>query len=110
MSQEKNTVRVHIFDTEYPIHAEEDPDYIQKIAAYVDRRMREIPGSTATRSLASVAILTAITIADELHKEREGRDEQEKSLSSLDDKIIALIQRVDQVLDHPDSQVSYHKE
>ena len=49
MSQGKNTVRVHIFDTEYPIHAEEDPDYIQKIAAYVDRRMREIPGSTATR-------------------------------------------------------------
>lgn len=110
MSQGKNTVRVHIFGMEYPIHAEEDPDYIQKIAAYVDRRMREIPDSTATRSLASVAILTAVTIADELHKEREGRDEKEKSLSSLDDKIIALIQRLDQVLDRPASQVSVHKE
>lgn len=104
MSQEKNTVRVNIFGTEYPIHAEEDPDYIQEIAAYVDRRMHEIPGSTATRSLASVAILTAVRIADELHKEREGRDEQEDSLSGLDERIVALIQRMDQVLDHPASR------
>ena len=104
MSQETNTVRVNIFGTEYPIHAEEDPDYIQQIAAYVDRRMHEVPGSAASRSLASVAILTAVRIADELHKEREERDRLEKSLSGLDEKIMALIQRMDQVLDHPASQ------
>lgn len=103
MSQGTHTVRVNIFGTEYPIHAEEDPDYIQQIAAYVDQRMHEVPGSSATRSLASVAILTAVRIADELHKEREGRVEQEKSLSSLDERILALIQRMDQVLDHPAS-------
>ena len=103
MSQGSHTVHVNIFGTEYPIHAEEDPDYIQQIAAYVDQRMHEVPGSSTTRSLASVAILTAVRIADELHKEREGRVEQDKSLSSLDEKIIALIQRMDQVLDHPAS-------
>ena len=99
----KTSISRRLLAEDDDLEAEEDPDYIQQIAAYVDQRMHEVPGSSTTRSLASVAILTAVRIADELHKEREGRVEQDKSLSSLDEKIIALIQRMDQVLDHPAS-------
>ena len=59
MSQEKGSVQVKIYGTEYPIKSEEDPDYIQKIAQYVDDRMHEISRGS-TNSLPGVAILTAI--------------------------------------------------
>jgi cell division protein ZapA len=94
MSQDKHTVRVHIFGTEYPIQAEADPAYIQKIAEYVDSRMREITGGA--HSTAGVAILTALNIADELYRERE---EKEKALSQLNDQIDALVRRLDQALE-----------
>ena len=51
MSQDKHTVRVKIYGTEYPIQAEADPAYIQKIAQYVDERMHEIPGDSTKQSL-----------------------------------------------------------
>ena len=98
MSAEKHTVRVTIGGTEYPVQADADPAYIQTIAAYVDRRMHEIPGAAASQSLAGVAILTALNIADELHKERQ---EKETALNSLDERLAILIRRLDQALDLP---------
>ena len=97
MSQEKHSVLVKIYGTEYHINAEEDPDYIQRIAQYVDDRMHEI-SRASTNSLAGVAILTAMDIAHELHKEREGKG---RDTSATDDRIADLIRRLDQVLETP---------
>ncbi len=59
-------VVVQIFDEEYQI-AESDAVKVQKIASYVDGKMREIadlhPGRIPT---AKLAVLAAMTIADEL--------------------------------------------
>jgi len=96
MSADKNTIRVRIYGTEYPIEAVADPAYIQRIAEYVDSRMKEIPGGVTGYSLAAMAILTALNIADELYKEREAK---EKAFVSLDERIETLIHRADQALD-----------
>ena len=98
MSQDKHTVRVKIYGTEYPIQAEADPAYIQKIAQYVDERMHEIPGDSTKQSLVGVAILTALNIADELYKERENK---EQTITALDDQITDLIHRLEQALESP---------
>ena len=59
-------VAVQIFGEEYVI-AEQDAVKVQKIASYVDEKMREIdeqhPGRISTSKL---AVLAAMTIADEL--------------------------------------------
>ena len=91
MDDAKATVRVNICGTEYPIQAEEEPEYIQRIAAYVDERMREVPVSVTMQSLTSVAVLTAIRIADELHKEREKQTKQVVSESMQNERIAELI-------------------
>lgn len=101
MDDEKVTVRVNIFGTEYPIQAEEDAEYIQRIAAYVDERMREVPVSVTMQSLTSVAVLTAIRIADELHKEREKQQEHVVSESMQDERIADLVRRLDELLESP---------
>jgi cell division protein ZapA len=97
MSQEKHSVLVKIYGTEYNINAEEDPEYIQKIAEYVDERMQAISRET-TNSLAGVAILTAMDIAHELHAEREGKV---LDVSASEGRITDLIRRLDQVLEKP---------
>ncbi len=101
MDDAKVTVRVNICGTEYPIQAEEEAEYIQRIAAYVDERMREVPVSVTMQSLTSVAVLTAIRIADELHKEREERSKQTVAESMHDERIAELIRRMDELMENP---------
>jgi cell division protein ZapA len=73
----KNVVQVQIFGHNYTIRGEADQEYILGVAAYVDRKMREITDKLPVASLSKVAILASLNIADELFKERaqrEGRD------------------------------------
>lgn len=93
MSQEKHTVRVKIYGTEYPIQANADPAYIQEIAQYVDARMHEIPADSTTHSLIGVAILTALNIADELYRERESN---QKAITKIEEQLSALVRRLEQ--------------
>jgi cell division protein ZapA len=78
----KNVVQVQIFGHNYTIRGEADQEYILGVAAYVDRKMREITDKLPVASLSKVAILASLNIADELFKERaqrEGRDQQLES-------------------------------
>jgi len=73
MSDQKNgkrTIVVNIFGTEYPIRGAEDAEYIQKVAMYVDAKMREVAVSSSLRSTTQVAVLAALNIVDELFKEQ----------------------------------------
>jgi cell division protein ZapA (FtsZ GTPase activity inhibitor) len=45
------------------------------IAGYVDSKMREIAHSSGIMSQSRIAILAALNIADELHQERDERNE-----------------------------------
>ena len=65
------SVHVHIFGTEYKIAAETSPDHTREVARYVDRKMREIANVLSLRSVAKIAVLTALNLADELLKEQE---------------------------------------
>jgi cell division protein ZapA len=64
-------VHVHIFGTEYKIAADTDQDHTRNVAQYVDQKMREIASTLSLRSVAKIAVLTAVNLADELMKEEE---------------------------------------
>jgi len=63
---ENGSIRVYIFDQPYNLRGS-DPEYLQKLAAYVDTRMRQISEQTATIDSLRLAVLAALNIADELH-------------------------------------------
>jgi cell division protein ZapA len=71
---EKSTEKVEIFGQEYKIKGVGNPQYIHKIAGYVDRKMREIAHSSGIMSQSRIAILAALNITDELCQEREERE------------------------------------
>lgn len=86
MAKEKHTVKVNIFGNELPIKSEADPEYIKRVAKYVDRKMREI-SAKVTRSPVKVAILAALNITDELFQEKADKD---KSLAEVEDRTAEL--------------------
>jgi cell division protein ZapA len=61
-----NSVRVEIFDQGYNLRGT-DPDYILKLAEYVDSKMRAVAEQTHTVDSARLAVLAALNIADEYH-------------------------------------------
>ncbi len=61
-----SSVRVEIFDQSYNLRGT-DPDYILKLADYVDTKMRALAEQTSTVDSLRLAVLTALNIADEYH-------------------------------------------
>ena len=62
------TVRVEICNHVYTIRADGNHEYLIGLAAFVDRKMREIASTTPTVDSVKVAVLAALNIADELHR------------------------------------------
>ncbi len=64
MASNQDGVRVVIYDQEYHIRGL-DPEYIRKLAEFVDAKMRSIAARTKTVDSLRTAILAALNIADE---------------------------------------------
>src|SRR6201990_1665204 len=67
------SVRVEIFDQAYNLRGT-DPEYISKLAEYVDSKMRAVAEQTHTVDTARLAVLAALNIADEYHLLKRNQD------------------------------------
>lgn len=68
MNKTVDGIRVVIYDQEYHMKGELDPEYIHKLAQYLDTKMRSIAGRTRTVDSLRVAVLAGLNIADEFHQ------------------------------------------
>ena len=94
----KNVVQVEIFGHSYTIRGEAQQEYILEVAAYVDRKMREITEKMPVASLSKVAILASLNIADELFKVRSQRENDERGLRDLSSRTAILTAVLDEML------------
>jgi cell division protein ZapA len=86
------SVRVEIFDQIYNLRGS-NPEYILKLAEYVDGKMRAVSEQTSTVDSVRLAVLAALNIADEYHllKRRleppspEARQRASKLATALDE-------------------------
>ena len=95
MANQEGSTRIEIFDQSYAIRGEDNDEYIKGLAAYVDRKMREIADACKTVDGQKVAVLAALNIADELFQERENT---RKLDSLIYDKSTQCSRMLDQVL------------
>ena len=70
---QNGSVRVEIFDQAYNLRGT-DPEYIAKLAEYVDTKMRAVASATNTIDTARLAVLAALNIADEYHLLKRNQD------------------------------------
>ncbi len=80
MKNNINKVTVEIYSQEYVVKGNENAEYMEMLAAYVDRRMRMVGQRNHSLSTTKVAVLTALNLADELNKLQEDYDELVKVL------------------------------
>jgi len=95
MSSDKNVLKVRIYGADYSIRGQADTAYIQTVAEYLDRKMREVDKNVRVDSSLKVAILASLNITDELFRERK---EKEEIYSKIEDKIKKLNDRIDRHL------------
>ena len=69
----KNKVTVTIAEQQYTLIADQDAAAVEKIAAHVDTRVREVREGSHL-SLADSALLAAMNIAEEYFKEAEASE------------------------------------
>lgn len=70
---QNGSVRVEIFDQAYNLRGS-DPQYIMKLAEYVDSKMRAVAEATNTIDTVRLAVLAALNIADEYHLLKRTQD------------------------------------
>jgi cell division protein ZapA len=86
------STKVQIFGQTYSIAGELAPAYVQKLAAYVDEKMRAIADATSTVDTQKAAVLAALAIADELHAGLRDRGEHEELLREQAERCLTLVE------------------
>ena len=80
MDKQKTTVRVA--GREYTLVSSDSPEYIGRVAAYVDRKINE--AALATRlPVDKAAVLVALNIADELMRAHDENSRLRRELMAL---------------------------
>jgi cell division protein ZapA len=86
-------VKVQIFGQSYSIAGDLEPAYVQKLAALVDEKMHAIADATGTVDTQKVAVLAALSIADELHNAQRDRGDREDLLREQAERCLTLVER-----------------
>src|SRR5579862_5116295 len=88
------SVRVEIFDQAYNLRGS-DPEYILKLAEYVDAKIRAVAEATNTVDTVRLAVLAALNIADEYHVMKK---KQDPGTTDLQKRTHLLLNALDEVL------------
>jgi len=83
---EKNKVTVRIAGNEYVLTGTESPEYIQKIALFVDRKVLEVTRKNHLLSTSMASVLAAVNMADDMYRASEELKNISSDLSELKKK------------------------
>ena len=87
-------ISVEIYGQRYPIRSHLDRDYVVRLAIYVDEKMRAAADSTPTGDSLRLAVLTALNVADELFRCRDGSRARDGELAERAGELERLLDRL----------------
>jgi cell division protein ZapA len=90
--QRRESVTVSIAGEEHTIRSNAEPEYTTRCAAHVDQRIHEIKKQVGLLEGHKVAILAALSIADELF---QALDTQERGGAQMAERVSALAARLE---------------
>ena len=83
MTEKRSVAKVNIVGEEYTIRSEAQPEHTRAVASYLDREIRKVLGANALIETHKAAILAAMSITDELLRERRTAKSIEDELRGL---------------------------
>src|SRR2546430_13686388 len=94
MTDPGRVVPVDILGQRYPIRSALDPEYVSRLATYVDQKMRAAGDTAPTGDLVRLAVLAALNIADELFRCRDASSTRDGEIAERAEQLERLLDRV----------------
>jgi cell division protein ZapA len=94
MSDLGSVVNVEIMGLRYPIRSSLDPEYVARLASYVDEKMRAAMSASPNGDAYRIAVLVALNIADELLRLRESCRARDGALAERTEELERMLDRV----------------
>jgi cell division protein ZapA len=91
---EGRVIPVEIGGQRYPIRSTLEPEYVARLATYVDEKMRAAADSTPTGDSLRLAVLAALNIADELFRCRVSTRTRDGQIAERAGELERLLDRV----------------
>ncbi len=89
----RRSVAVTIAGQRYVLKSDADETYVHTLAGYVDDKMRDVQRGSRQVATHQVAILAALQIADELHRERRRRAELRRRVREQSRRMLDVLAR-----------------
>ena len=94
MDESGHVIPVEILGQRYPIRSSLDQEYVARLAAYVDEKIRAAAEATPSGDSLRFAILAALNIADELFRCRDANLDRDGRLAERAGELERLLDRV----------------
>ncbi len=93
MTPGEEVTEVLIFGERYTLRATDTPEYLNRVAEYVDGKFHEVAKESPALAPVKVAVLASLNIADDLFKKDEAKRRVEKELLARIDGLFQLLHR-----------------
>jgi cell division protein ZapA len=94
MSDQGRVIPVEIHGQRYPIRSSLEPEYVARLAAYVDEKMRAAADATPAGDSVRLAVLAALNIADELFRCQDATSARDGRLAERAGELERLLDRL----------------
>ena len=94
MPDSGRVIPVEIQGQRYPIRSSLEPEYVARLATYVDEKMRAAGDTAPTGDSLRLAVLAALNIADELFRCRDANRDKDGRLAERAEELERLVDRV----------------
>ena len=91
-------IRVKIFNSEYNLQGD-NAEKVERISDYLDGIMNRINSESPNQSEETIAVVSALNIAEEYFKEKDIKTDIEKDYSSLLDEMSIKARNISDLID-----------
>jgi cell division protein ZapA len=85
------SVRVSIAGQTFSVRTDASPRYVRELASFVDRRIADAKDAGRAVTTQSLALLAALSIADELHQARDSRTKLKRRVRETSENILRVL-------------------
>lgn len=94
MSDSERIVTVEIQGQRYPIRTALEPDYVVRLARYLDAKLKAAAETQSTSDTERLTIIAALNIADELLRCREQSQDRDGHLAARAHELEEMVDRL----------------
>jgi cell division protein ZapA len=93
VSDSHTAVVVKIYDREYALRTSGDAEKLRSLCKVLDKRMREMAAASGSVDTLKVAVLAALSFADELSRAREELQKMDDTVSRRSLACVSILDR-----------------